>query len=322
MTKAGGAWLAGLAGVVIAGVAAASPGGASGAACGRACLLQAVDGYLAALAEHDATRLSAAGPVRFTENGVALPMGSALWRTVSRVEPPLATFADAEHETGAVVAGVEEAGRPALLTAWLKIDHGRVVALDTLVARKENSSYLNPPGWRTPRPALAAALPASERSPGPTMTKAADAYLAGLTGGRELPSFAADCNRVENGVQTTNVAAPLPGQAAAALNSPTARLGCEAQFRAHTLKFVSRVRDTRYVAVDQASGLALAVTVFDHDGVDRPAPGAPRLASSLPSPYSFLVGELFKLRGGRIAEIDAVITSAPYGYEPAWSRAR
>src|SRR5690242_13159288 len=52
--------------------------------CDESCLKGYIDQYLAALAAHDPARLPTAKDVRFTENGVAIPLGEALWVTFKR----------------------------------------------------------------------------------------------------------------------------------------------------------------------------------------------------------------------------------------------
>ena len=56
---------------------------AAEAPCDRACLDGLVDGYIEALIAHDPGKIPAAAGIRFVENGVELPLGTALWRTAS-----------------------------------------------------------------------------------------------------------------------------------------------------------------------------------------------------------------------------------------------
>src|SRR5262245_58913671 len=50
--------------------------------CDRTCLSGFITQYLQALTAHDAARLPVTPDVRFTENGVAIPLGEALWQTI------------------------------------------------------------------------------------------------------------------------------------------------------------------------------------------------------------------------------------------------
>src|SRR5215471_10151984 len=53
------------------------------ASCDRACLESMVNRYLDAMVAHDPAKIPTTADVRFVENGVALPLGSALWKTAS-----------------------------------------------------------------------------------------------------------------------------------------------------------------------------------------------------------------------------------------------
>ena len=55
------------------------------ATCDRTCLSGFVTQYLDALTAHDPKRLTVTSNVRFTENGVAIPLGEALWVTIERL---------------------------------------------------------------------------------------------------------------------------------------------------------------------------------------------------------------------------------------------
>ena len=134
------------------------------------------------------------------------------------------------------------------------------------------------------------------------------------------PAFDPSCNRIENGVQTTNQAA-VAGQSGGAINASPGSLGCLEQFQTGSLTFVSRLRAVSYPVVDQDAGLVYAWVIMDHDGLDRPsASSGVRLSSRLPSPYSFTVGEVFKIVDGRITRIYAVLSSLPYGSASPWVR--
>jgi hypothetical protein len=37
------------------------------------------------------------------------------------------------------------------------------------------------------------------------------------------------------------------------------------------------------------------------------------------TPYSFLIGELFKIKDGKIHQIEAVLLDVPYGMRSGWS---
>lgn len=281
--------------------------------CDRACLQSVADQYMKALAGHSPAALPHDRRAKFTENNVALPLGEASWRTVSQAGPGRILVLDPEQGAVGLIAPIEEGGRPALMAARLVVRDGKVHELETVVGRRESTSFLKPEGALVAADLVQSELPRAERTSAPKMIGLATAYFQALSGRTGDPVFADDCNRVENGVQTTNVAG-----APSALNTDYSRLGCDAQLKAGALTFISRVRDVRYAVVDESRGLVFAIGVFDHNGLARAAGPGGKLSASLPSPYSFIVAELFKIRSGRIEHIDAVMSSLPYGSPPAW----
>ena len=68
---------------------------ASGEPCDRRCLEGFAQQYLAALSEHDPSKVTWSQDVEFSENGVPLKPGEALWGTISArstsCQPPSAT---------------------------------------------------------------------------------------------------------------------------------------------------------------------------------------------------------------------------------------
>jgi predicted SnoaL-like aldol condensation-catalyzing enzyme len=280
---------------------------ANGNACGRACLEGFAQKYLAALVGHDPSQLKWSGDALFSENGVPLNPGEALWSTITEVSPVSDFAVDPESGNISLFASIMEGKRPALLSARLRISHGAVAELETVVARKETSTFLVPS-----LPAVEEAKPSSDAA---AMIAAASAYLAAIVNPEApIPPLSKRCQRIENGVQTTNNQDPLPGVNPSPLRPEVTGLDCAEQFHRGLLKFVTRVRDVRMPVVDRARGIINAMLIFDHDGKPRPAaPGAPALSSGLQSPYSFVVSERFQFEADGIGRITAIITQVPFG---------
>src|SRR5690606_17635150 len=98
------------------------------------------------------------------------------------------------------------------------------------------------------------------------------------------------------------------------------------------LHFVSRIRDRRYVAVDEERGIVAAFVFFDHDaGASRhfQTPDGRKVTGGPQEPWTWHIAEIFKVekavRPGRTApelllhEIEAVLVRAPYGMGSGWS---
>ena len=140
---------------------------------------------------------------------------------------------------------------------------------------------------RSPNPVLLKAVPVAEREPREELLKTANMYFSGLQNndGKGVYPFADDCNRVENGTQTTAttpICTRRNGEPSAGY--PIGTLGCEAQFKTGYFKIVTHIRDRRWVIVDRERGLAFAFAFFDHAGTvksDHPGRWQP------PSPRTF-----------------------------------
>src|SRR5208282_3539082 len=107
--------------------------------CDRACLSGIVDRYLAAMVAHDPSRLPLAKTVKFTEDGVPLKLGDALWATASGLGTYKLDFAEPAAGAVGAFALVQENGTPAILMVRLKIARRQITEIETLVARKETT---------------------------------------------------------------------------------------------------------------------------------------------------------------------------------------
>jgi len=307
------------------GLALLAPGvcSAAGASCDRACLLATADGYLGKLAGHTASSLRTDRGFVFTENNTPLPLGDALWKTINKVGAAPIHVIDTKTGQVGLFVEVDESDRPALLAARLALRNGQLNELDTVVARQESASFLKPEGFANEAALMEAPLAAAERRPRAELSAIATTYFRNLVDSdAALPEFDETCNRVENGVQSTNNPVPAGSPSGSTLNAPFSSLGCLEQFKTRSLTFVSGIRGLSYPLIDEDTGVVFASLIFDHNGLVRRGSPAGQLSVKLPSPYSFLVRELFKIRNGRIVHIDAVITSVPYGTQPVWQHER
>ena len=88
------------------------------------------------------------------------------------------------------------------------------------------------------------------------------------------------------------------------------------------LHFVSRIRDRRFVAVDQERGLVLAFGFFDHQAGDTRnfvAPNGRQVTAGPAQPWTWYLAEMFKIEDGKIHRIEAVLDRVPYGMLSGWS---
>ena len=290
-------------------------------ACDRACLTDLLGAYLAALKAHDPSRLPLAEHVRFTENGVPLPLGDGAWRTVDEVGDYRLPFIDPEDGQAGLYGVVVEDGKPAHLMVRLKVEAGKIAEVETIVLRPQDNNGFGQPQEMKRRAAFYEDVPEAERLTKTQLAAVANAYFDTLqqNNGTVFAPFGADCNRIESGVQTTNNQAPprvgRPDPAG------IKKMGCEAQFKTGFFRFVTHIRDRRFLIADSQKGLVYAAAFFDHQGDlrDVKLTDGRVVPTQYDTPWTWQIGELFKVRDGKIHEVEALVMHAPYGLQDVWS---
>lgn len=296
---------------------------AAGAPCDRACLNGFVDRYLTALVAHDPSRLPLAAGVKFTEDGVRLKPGDGLWATASGLGSYRLEFAEPEAGEAGAFAVIEENGTPAILALRLKVLDGRITEIETLVARKQTTAFLDTAAMTQPPPIFLEAIPPAERQPRRAMIVIANSYFNGIeqSSGNIVP-FDKDCVRIENGIQTTNVTSPARASLPGAGTFNLLALGCRDQFNTKIFSYIRSVRPRRFPMVDAERGLVLAIVRFNHPGnvqsIEAPGHGKVSMGRYAQWPNSTQIMELFKVRDRKIREITAAIVTAPYKAPMGW----
>jgi len=295
-------------------------------ACDRNCLTHMADQYLAAMAKHDPAGLPLAANYKFTENTGKIAIGEGLWVGASNVSTSFRIeAADPASGQVGVLSVLKEFGKPVMLVLRLKVENGRITEIEHIVVRQTGSfGPYGTPGHmnlQTSRPAFAETVPASERVPRDQMVKIASSYFDAIeqTNGKVAP-FADDCVRRENGGQTTSWDTPDP--LADAVTNALSSLGCAAQIDSGELSYITRIQPRRLIIVDEEKGIVFGFPMFVHNAVVRSVkltgiPGFQSHAKEFP-PFTLLAGELFKIRGGKIHEIEAFGTSMPNGIPTGW----
>jgi hypothetical protein len=300
-----------LAAASMLGAQSTTPGSAqpkvSGTDCPRVCLLDILSNYLDALVKHDPSHLPVAQNLRVTENGQEIKLGEGIWKTAASFSYRQ-SFADASTGQAGFFGVVEEndsAGEDTFALR-LKISGRKIAEIETMVGRTGAHPIFSPEALLTPKAVWNDFLAVDERSPRAAMIAAADSYFEGIqTHKPEIIPFHPDCNRTENGTQTTN-------------NPPRFPLNCRDSIAG--LTYISRVRDRRYPIVDPERGLVFAIVQFDIPGnLESTPPTADiQLQGRLREARSLLLFELFKVENGRIREIEAFMTNEKSGALTAW----
>ena len=312
-------WMAAAAAMMIASSGSAATATVKAApaagACNRACLVRILDQWFDALVAHSAKGLPLAKDIRFTEQAARLPIGDGLF--VSATEGPgkfkIVAADPVSGQVGAIVM-MKQWGKPIEMTVRLKVVGGKITEAEQIFAADLRPTSMA--NLETPRPALLEDLPASDRTPRAQMLAAAFSYFDAIEQDNgDVAPFAADCERHENGMQTTSQktqqTTPLDGAAAGA-NSALAKmgqLGCRDGLNTHGLQYITMIRPRHLTIVDEQKGLVLGFPRFVHRGNVRyekivGVPGVEGMPMSF-GPNDLQASEMFKIRNGKLHEIEA-----------------
>jgi hypothetical protein len=283
----------------------------------RAYLRSYADRYFELLPSGEHRQLPTAAGVVFTENGQVLRLGQGLWATATGAASSRAvTLLDGDSGQVATWGMVTEAGQDAILGVRLTVDgEGLIAEIDTFVVRfNDMASTFRGPGLldaqrlARPTPGLMDLVDEEERPTVDELRRVADGYLDGVSGrDAGLIPVADDCVRFENGVQTVlRTDGGLPGREP----NPATMMGVAQQVREGVTRHIAAARDRGMYLTDPSRGLVMVRFFFDHQGAVRGWRGR----APFTGPNSMPGWEVFKVRGGLIRHIEAIIAWFPYGY--------
>lgn len=321
------------------------------APCDRACLESFADQYMDALIAHDPKRLPLSPRLKNTENGQRLDPGDGFWRSATGKGKYRLFVDDVQAGEVALITTMTEATHPVTVAFRLKIDNRQINEIELFVVRTglngtNGAAELEKLG--SPNPAFLAEIPSAERASRADLIKTANLYFSALQnndGKGDYNFFADDCDRLEDGLKTTNnpnfqVSGSAAGQAEPAGRGARgggpkqaepppvpnafnpAALGCKAQFASGYFHFVTRIRDRRFVAVDPERGLVFSFAFFDHpSGKYRTykMSNGKQVSNGPTRPWTWELAELFKIEKGKIHRVEAVLEQVPYGMLSGWS---
>jgi len=298
-------------------LAGAQPRPAAPAQCDRACLISTVDTYLAAVVAHDPSQVKFSPDVKFVENTVPMKPGDGLWKTASAVPTTFKIYVpDPVSEEVGFLGIMKESDKPVELALRLKIENGKITEAEHLLAR--NLSDRNLANLQTPRPGLLATVPPAERVPREQMLKIGLSYYDALVNsdGKAAP-FADDCVRRENGMQTTGNPPPAtPGR------GTMGAMGCAAQLDTRVMSYIKRIEPRRVEIADPETGLVFGLSQFRHPMEEKSltivgVPGVDHVDMNF-KPFDLPAAHIYKVRGGKIHEIEAMGFTMPYNSKTGW----
>jgi hypothetical protein len=290
-------------------------------ACDRACLEGYIDKYLDAMASKQVSPTLFARDVKFTENGVRLPLGKeGLWYGMSGkgtykfyipdIETQQIAFLGTVKEGGGASAKCGKPAEPTLVAVAirLKIANGLITEAEQLAVRPEQSltgAAAKPAGgfpptgeaverMGAPNPVFLETIPEKQRHTREDLVRIGNYYFTALqrNDGKGYYPFTDDAVRFENGMSSCGLD-----------RDGKVRPGHCRENMATYGPIVSRIGDRSFVAVDRERGIAFAFGFFDHDTIN----------------WTWQMAELFKIEGENIRRIEAIFHRCSYGMNSGWS---
>jgi len=313
-------------GVLATGIALAMGGSsfaatpASKASCDRSCLSGYITTYLDALVAHDAKRLPVTDDVRFTENGVAIPLGEALWVTLEKLGAYRVDYLDTEAQQAASHVAFVENGRGGLMALRLKIVGGKIAEVETVLNRGAPNALSMPPV----EPLWSEAEPATTRLTRAQLAEETENYLKAVSrsDGSLVKFNKQSCMRLENGGvmaygPNDEPIAPLrpvtdPDSWLAAVRQ-TMHADCAEQLSTGIYRFITSYDHARFPVIDVERQVVFGHWVFRRRGN---VPGMTYkgkfypFMDSMRFPNENLLGQAFKFRDGRITRVQGVFFNA------------
>jgi hypothetical protein len=289
--------------------------------CDYTCLTGFVDQYLKALVAHDPSQIPVSANVKFTENTIPLKLGAALWGTMSGLGTYKLYFADPVGGAAGIEASIRENGTPAILLLRLKVANHKITEIETLVHRNADAATALEK-FGQPNQVWTQPLEPAQRVPRQEMIKIANSYFDGIlhSSGDSVP-FDPKCNRILDGDQDTNNPA-AKGWFDKDSFRPDA-MGIRENMNTHIWSYIHSIEPRHIVVIDERIGIVVGTFMFNHPGnvkwADVPGVGQVPMPPVTQRPSSVLMGEFFKLEGGKIRQIEGISVALPYGSRTGWA---
>ncbi len=258
----------------ISGDAAAGADAGAAATCDRACLIAEMSTYLNALVARDPSKIQTASTLKYTENGVVTMLGAGLWKTASSlVAGERLDFADPTVGQVASQLVVDENGTsPVLYMVRLKVVAGEITEIESMAVRQQGAANgFFDPANLKPQPVFAQAIDPSTAMTRDQLTTLMNKYLDYLDG------------------KVQGTAVPFDTNCDRFENGVETATGL-ASFDEQSWSF-SVVR--RILILDEEAGIVWGMFPFTM------------------SSTALVVGEAFKMIGGKIMMIQAIMADMP-----------
>lgn len=296
--------------------AASRAAAAAGTGCDRTCLAGFITVYLDALQAHDPGKLPVTANVRFTENGVAIPLGEALWATINGLGAYRVDYLDTQAQQAASHVAFIENGKAGLMALRLKIRDGKIEEVETVLNRGAPMALTMPPVeslWTQ-------AEPSSTRLTREQLAAETENYLKAVSrGDGGLVKFnKTSCLRLENGNVMAYGPNDTPLAPLRAVTDPdswiaavrqTLGMDCADQLSTGIYAFITSYDHARFPVIDVERQVVFGHWVFRRRGN---VPGVTfkdkfyPFQDTMKFPNENLLGQAFKFRDGRITRVQGV----------------
>jgi len=308
-------------------------------------LIDLMTDYFEALVSKDQSKVPIESNVKYVENTAEIPVGDGLWITASEVPGEFRIdAADVDAQQVASLAMMKEyEGDNALAAIRLKVVEGGITEAEHLVIRGDDLDAMNLANLKKPRPGLLEDVPLAEQMSREELIRIGLTYYDALTGeDGTLSPFAAECSRHENGMITAGSrpvtpppsAGESPPEGAALLQSPDPEFAemmermaampfdCEGQISTGTFAYITDIKERRVLVADVQKGLAVGFSMFWHRGhlKEMPIKGVEGIESvpAFAGTFNLPAVHFYKIKSGKIYEIEAIGFMMPYGVKSGW----
>lgn len=289
--------------------------------------------YLDALVAHDPSRLRTTPGCRFTENGVAIPLGEALWVTIEKLAGYRVDYVDTDAGQAATHVSFIENDLAGLLAVRLKVKADRIAEVETVLYRGAPMALNMPPV----DPLWFQAEPAESRLDRATLAAETENYLRAVSSSDgSLVKFNKQSGmRLENGTVMAlgpNDVSPVPLPPIADPDSwffavrSTLGMDLSDQLSTGVYSFITSYDNARFPLIDVERQIVFGVWNFRRLGNVR---GVTLNGKYYPHmertqfPNENLLGQAFKFRDGGITRVQGVFLNANvYKAGTGWDEAR
>jgi len=270
--------------------------------CGETCMLDLMTSYLDGLGVRDASQVPLAANHTVYENGKPSSTGTGIW-TSGNGWTYRHTVADPQEQQAVTLGVIRDGDQPAFIAVRIAVEGKQIVESELLVSRKGDFSLFEPGGPRDADPIFGTFIPEDRRQSREELKAAAHGYFDSLINSDPARvRFHPDCNRVENGVLTTN--GPRVGSSSCSEGVPR-------------FSYMRGYHGLRFPVIDAARGLVMTALFFDMPMQDRTVQVRGETVAITAEkhhlPRSLYLFELFKIEDGRIKRVEAVMRNEAYG---------